>query len=280
MTELRRRMTEDMQLHGFSEKTQACYVGAVKSLAGYYHRFSDKVSEEEIRQFFLYLVNEKGVANSTLTVHLCGIKFFYEQTLKREWRIFELIRGKRREKLPVVLSPEEVHTLLSLVRNDVIRTALTTIYSCGLRLNEGTHLEVTDIDSARMLVRVRNGKGGKDRYVPLAERTLELLRAYWTMKHPSRWLFPASNAKGPISNTTLQKAFKITVDQSNIGKKVSIHSLRHSYATHLLENNVDLRVIQEILGHKSPKTTAIYTHLTPKTIDTLKVTINRLMAGL
>lgn len=280
MTELRRRMIEDMQLHGLSEKTQRCYADAVGRLARYYHRSPDQLDQEAIRQFFLYLVNDKRVAESTLTIYLCGIKFFYETTLGREWPIFELIRPKRRQKLPVILTPDEVRHLLSLVRNPIARMALTLLYSCGLRLSEGTQLQVTDIDSGRMLVRVRQGKGGHDRYVPLPERTLELLRAYWATYRPRPWLFPAKHRQEPLSNATLQRAFKATLRQSGIAKPVSVHTLRHSYATILLENGVDLRVIQEILGHKSPKTTALYTHLTSKLVDTLAATLNRLMASL
>jgi integrase/recombinase XerD len=278
MSELRRKMTEDMQLRGLSEKTREAYVAAVAGVAKFYNRSPDRLSEEEIRNFFLHLINERKAARSTVTIYLCGIKFFYEKTLGRKWVVFELIRPKKRLKLPVVLALEEVRRLLTLVRNPVARMALRMIYSCGLRLSEGIHLQVEDIDSQRMLVRVRNGKGGKDRDVPLPEKILEHLRAYWAAFRPPRpWLFPAKNKKGPLSDTSLQKTFKAAVRESGIGKDVSIHSLRHSYATSLLENGVDLRVIQQILGHKSPNTTSIYTHLTKKTVDRLHATVNYLM---
>ncbi len=155
MTELRARMIEDMQLYGYSEKTQQAYLTAVRGLAKYYHRSPDQLSEEEIRQFFLYLVTEKGVASSTLRIYLSAIKFFYERTLEREWPVFELVRPKKRKKLPVIPSVHEVRFLLSLVAQPTQRMALTMIYSCGLRLTEGTHLKVDDIDSERMLVRVQ-----------------------------------------------------------------------------------------------------------------------------
>lgn len=280
MTELRRKMIEDMQLHGYSEKTRESYVNAVKGLSAFYKRSPDKLTEEEIRDFFLHLVNERRSARSTVTVYLCGIKFFYEKTLGRDWLVFDLIRPKKRNKLPVVLTTEEVRHILSFIRNPAARMALETIYSCGLRLSEGIHLEVSDIDGKRTTVHVRNGKGGKDRYVPLPRKTLEHLRSYWTLLRPRPWLFPAKKGGEPISDTTLQKTFKAALRQSGIEKKVSIHSLRHSYATLLLENGIDLRTIQEILGHKSPQTTSVYTHLTRKSIERLHATINKLMCDL
>ena len=160
---IRQRMIEDMQLHGYSAKTQTAYLGAVRGLARHYRRSPEDVTQEEVRSYFLYLVKDKGVANSTLTIHLSGIKFFFEKTLKREWLIFDLVRPKKRKKLPVILSPGEVRRILSLVQNPIVRMALIAIYACGLRLSEGLQLMVQDIDSERMLVRVRNGKGGKDR---------------------------------------------------------------------------------------------------------------------
>lgn len=280
MSELRKKMTEDMQLRGFSAKTQKAYIDAVRGLAKHYRRSPDQLSEEEVRNFFLHLINERKAARSTVTVYLCGIKFFFEKTLGREWGVFELIRPQRRVKLPVVLSFEEVRHLLSLVVNPVAAMALRMIYSCGLRLSEGIHLRVEDIDSQRMLVHVRSGKGGRDRYVPIADRTLEYLRTYWAACRPRPWLFPVRSGCGPIGDTSLQKTFKAVVRQSEVEKSVSVHSLRHSYATHLLENGIDLRIIQEILGHRSPKTTSIYTHLTQKTVDRLQATVNHLMSEL
>jgi len=273
-------MIHDMQLRGFSEKTQESYVGAVKGLAKFYMRSPDQLSEEEIRGFFLHLINERRAARSTVTIYLCGIKFFYERTLGKEWGVFDLVRPRKREKLPVVLALEEVRHLLSLVAKPVARMALRMIYSCGLRLSEGIHLRVEDIDSKRMVVRVSDGKGGKDRDVPLPEKTLEHLRAYWVLSRPRPWLFPAKSGARPLSDTSLQKTFKAVVRQSGIEKNVSIHSLRHSYATSLLENGMDIRVIQEVLGHRSPQTTAIYTHLTKKTVDKLHATVNHLMSEL
>jgi integrase/recombinase XerD len=280
MNALRRRMLEDLQLRGLAPKTQQCYLDAVKHLAHHYRRAPDQISEEELRQYFLYLITEKQVAESTLRIHLYGIRFFYERTLQRPWPVFELIRPRKRQKLPVVLSVQEVRHVLGLVHNRKAHMCLRMIYACGLRLTEGTRLQVSDIDPARMLVRVSNGKGGNDRFVPLAPRVLELLREYWQIARPRPWLFPARHRPTPLSPTTLQKTFKVVVRRSGLAKDASIHTLRHSYATHLLERRVPLRAIQALLGHKSPSTTARYTHLTPQAFDVVHAAINALLADL
>jgi integrase/recombinase XerD len=233
MTTLRRRMLEDLQLRGLAPKTQQCYLAAVHQLAQHYRRPPDQLSDEELRQYFLFLLNEKKVAESTFRIHLYGIRFFYERTLKRPWPVFDLVRPRTLQKLPVVLSRREVRSLLALVEHPKARMCLQLIYACGLRLTEGTQLQVSDIDAQRMLVRVRQGKGGKDRLVPLAPRVLELLRAYWQRQRPRPWVFPARDGSAPLSPTSLQKTFKAVVRQSGIPKDASIHTLRHAYATHL-----------------------------------------------
>ena len=172
MTALRTRFIEDMQLHGYSPKTQSCYVGAVCGLAKHYHKSPDQISEEELRRYFLFLTLEKKVARATATIALCGIKFLFQNTLQRNWTAFKLLRPRREKKLPVVLSREEVRKILPCVRTPMYRVCLTTIYSCGLRLSEGLFLRIGDVDSQRMLLRIR-GKGNKDRFVPLPQRTLE-----------------------------------------------------------------------------------------------------------
>lgn len=287
-TPLRQRMIEDLQLHGFAAKTQDAYLRTVKQLAEYYHKSPDVITEDEVRQYLLYLQNERQVSASTFTIALCGLKFFYEQTLQRTWHTFDLVRPAPEKKLPVVLSIHEVHEILSRLYRLPYRVCLMTIYTCGLRLQEGVHLQVGDIDSARQLVHVRHGKGGRDRYVPLPEGTLTLLRQYWSGHRHPVWLFPAAARVGvslaaatqPMNESGVQRAFHAALQASGIAKAASVHTLRHSYATHLLEAGVDLRVIQIYLGHRSPQTTALYTHLTQPTEQRAIEAINRVMADL
>jgi integrase/recombinase XerD len=280
MTALRRRMLEDLQLRGLAPRTQQCYLEAVTHLTQYDRRAPDQIRAEELRQYFLFLINDKKVAESTLRVHLYGIRFFYERTLKRPWPVFDRVRPRNTPKLPVVLSLWEVRSLLALVKHPNARMCLRVMYACGLRLTEGTQLQVSDIDAQRMLVRVPQGTGGKDRFVPLAPRVLALLRAYWRRQRPRPWVFPARDGSAPWSPTALHKTFTAVVRQRGIPTDASIHPLRHSYATHLLARGVSLRVLQELLGHKSPRTTARYTPRTPPTLDIVHATINALMADL
>jgi integrase/recombinase XerD len=295
------RLREDLQLRGYAARTRASYLDAVVGLARFVGRpleALDTLTEAELRAYFLHLVSERHVARSTLTVYRGGLRFFVETTLGRTWPVLDLVRPAKRRVLPVVLTLAEVRLLLGLVRDLRARMCLTTIYSCGLRLSEGLRLRTSDIDGARMFVRVEHGKGGQDRYVPLPERTLQLLRKYWRAWHrvPRRptwgvggaptplprtgWLFPTRDGAGPLGPASLQRTFAAVVRESGLPKHASIHTLRHSYATHLLEHGVHLRVIQEVLGHKSPQTTAIYTHITPTISSALHATVNGLMATL
>lgn len=271
MTPLRQRMTEDMVLHGYSARTVEAYVGAVRQLAEHYGKSPDLITEEELRSYFVHLTTVKKLKRASVTIALCGIKLFFERTLDRQWGLFELVRPPRESRLPIVLSRDEVRTVLSNVRIPVYRACLTTIYTSGLRLMEGARLQVADVDSARMMLFV-HGKGKKDRYVPLPEATLELLREYWRTHRSPQWLFPAptrrglshalAHAPGHMTRSSLQSAFRAAVKRSSLNKPAHVHTLRHSWATHLLEAGVNLRLIQSYLGHSSPQTTAIYTHLT------------------
>jgi integrase/recombinase XerD len=289
MTPLRQRMTEDMQLAGYSARTQEAYVDAVGQMFAHVQCTPAQLTEEQLRGYFLYLTNERRVSRSTATIALCGVKFFFERTLRRDWPALELIRPRAQKKLPTVLSRDEVHRILEQVQTPVYRACLKTIYSCGLRLMEGVQLRVPDIDSGRKMLHI-HGKGEKDRYVPLPDRTLELLREFWKTHRSMPWVFPATswgmkNRKPgvpipPVAAGGMQQAFKRAVERAGISKHAHIHSLRHSYATHLLEMGVNLRIIQENLGHRSARTTQIYTHLTKEARDAVVHPLNELMKDL
>lgn len=295
MTPLRQRMIEDMQLRGLSEKMQQAYVGAVKQLAEYYHKSPDQISDEELRQYFLYLKNDKRASRSAYTIALHGIRFLYQHTLKRQEVALDWVRPPHEKKLPVVLSADEVRRILNCLHCQHYRVCLSTIYSCGLRLQEGVHLQVPDIDSDRMVLHIRQGKGNKDRYVPLPPLTLTMLREWWKIHQHPVWLFPArvaasvspATATRPMDVTGVQRAFRLALHESGVNpqdgssrKHASVHTLRHSYATHLLEAGVNLRLIQAYLGHSSPQTTARYTHLTRPGNDLAALAINQIMAEL
>ena len=288
MTLLRQRMIEDMQLHGLAPRTQESYVGAVQQLARHYGKSPDLLTEEDLRQYFLYLCNEKHAARNTCTQALCGIKFFFEHTLKRDWSTLDFVRPPKQRKLPVVLSPEEVWRILEQIRLPHYRVCLSTIYACGLRLLEGVHLRVPQIDSQRMQLHIQGGKGNKDRYVPLPPRTLTMLRAHWATHRNPLWLFPAHGPAGcerptatePMAARGLQHAFPAAVQELGLSKPATVHTLRHSWATHLLESGVNLRLIQVWLGHSSPTTTAIYTHLTRKAELLASDALEQLTAGM
>lgn len=280
-------MIEDMQLRGMSERTQECYIRSVRKLAEHYNKSPDLITEEELRQYFLFLTNVKKYARATVTIALCGIKFFYNYTARRDWPSVKLMRPKREKKLPVILSREEVRRILNLIRLERYRTCLTTIYSCGLRLQEGVNLRVEDVDSARRLLHI-HGKGAKDRYVPLPPKTLELLREFWKTHRNQEWLFPSPGRNGldepisaiPVSKSSVQTAFREARIEAGIKKRASVHTLRHSYATHLLETGINLRFIQEYLGHNTPTTTSVYTHLTDRAKSSATLAINQLMDDL
>jgi site-specific recombinase XerD len=288
MTPLRQRMIEDLQLRGLSVRTQEMYVRAIRQLAEHDHKSPDCITEDELRAYCLDRKNVQPYSRSASTIALGGIKFFYEHTWQRAWTTRTFVRPPREKKLPVIRSIAEVRTILAHLKLLRYRGCLTTIYACGLRLQEGTHLQVPALDRARRLVHVRGGKGAKDRYVPLPQPTLELLRQYWkTHRHPL-WLFPAPGRGGiamptataPMPRSRVQGACRAALTASGIHKRASVHTLRHSYATHVLEAGVHLRLIQASLGHNTPTTTAIYTHLTLKADAIARDALNRLMTDL
>ena len=286
MTRLRQRMLEDMQLRGLSARTQEAYLSAVQHLARHYGKSPDLITEDQLRQYFLFLCNEKHLAPNTTNVALNGIKFFYTYTLHRPWPLRDLIRPPIPKKLPVVLSPEEVWRIVEQVRRPDYRVCLSVIYACGPRLLEGVRLQVSQIDSARMQLLIRSGKGNKDRAIPLPPKTLTLLRAHWRLHRNPIWLFPATvppsalPASRPMEESVLQKAFHKAVQAAGVSKPATIHSLRHSWVTELLESGVSVRVLQLWMGHASPTTTTIYTHLTQHAEQRAATALERLTAGL
>jgi site-specific recombinase XerD len=275
-------MIEDMQLRGLSQRTQESYVRAVQQLAVYCDKSPEEVSEEELRGYLLYMVNEKQASRSTLGVTLSGLKFLYRHTLERALPVFDLVKPGGERKLPVVLSREEVARVLGCVRRPYYRVCLSTTYACGLRLQEGVGLRVADIDSERMLLRVKQGKGNKDRYVPLPQHTLAMLRQHWLKHRHPLWLFPGRSlgADGPMGKSGVQKAFRGALADSGLRKRASVHTLRHSYATHLYEAGVELRLIQRYLGHASLTTTLLYTHLGRQQSVEATAVINQMASAL
>ena len=280
MTELRQRMTEDMRLRGLSEATQRTYLDAIANLARHFKRSPDLLTDEELRQFFVHLTQTQRRAKSTIRIHLFAVKFLYRYTLQRPSPTLDLLRIKRDRKLPVVLAHDEVKNVLAAIRRPAAHMSATLMYSCGLRVSEAVHLRIEDIDSRRMVLAVRNGKGRQDRYVPLPQRTLDLLRDYWRAHRPAYWLFPDRTGSRPIRREAVLKAIDAATADAKLTKHVSCHTLRHSYATHLLEIHADLRWIQALLGHRSIRTTILYLHLTATTLNNIQVLVNKLMADL
>jgi site-specific recombinase XerD len=278
-------MIEAMQLRGLAERTQQSYLGAVRQLAVYYGTSPDLLTEEQLRQYFLYLRNDKHLAPNTTNTVLHALRFLFRYTLQRPFPLGDLIRPPKVRKLPTVLTPEEVWPLLAHVRRPPYRVCLSVIYACGLRLLEGVQLRVAQIDTPRMQLHIQGGKGNKDRYVPLPPKALSLLRSHWSTHRNPTWLFPSPNATGdlrtstrPMDESGLQKAFRFAAQEVELTKPASVHTLRHSWATHLLEAGVNLRVIQVWLGHSSLSTTARYTHLTRNAEQVALSALERLTA--
>lgn len=278
MTPLRHRMIEDMSLRGLSEATQKAYVNAVRNLAGYFNRSPDQLTDAELRRFFVSLKRRRS--KSTVRVHLFAVKFLYRYTLQRSSPTLELIRVKRDRKLPAVLSHPEVRELVAHIRRPEVRMAALLMYSCGLRVSQTVHLTIADVDSRRMVLCLRHGKGGQQQYVPLPQRTLELLRDYWRQQRPAHWLLPDRTGRQPIDRCTVLKCIRAAAQDARLTKHVSCHTLRHSYATGLLERQIDLRAIQWLLGHHSIRSTSLYAHLTSGTMQKVQTTLNDLMADL
>jgi integrase/recombinase XerD len=254
---LRQRMIDDMTMRNLSPNTQETYIRAVAQFTAFHRRSPDKLGVEHLREYHLHLV-ARGLTANSICVKMGALRYFYRTTLRRPDIAAEISTPRRPDHLPTILAPEEVERLLKAVGDLKLRTALTTIYSAGLRISEALRLTAHDIDSARMVICVRQGKGSKDRYTVLSKQLLGILRDYWQRTRPSHWLFPGRNPSRPLTKRALQLACRRAAEAAGLSKSVTVHTLRHSFATHLLEQGVDIRVIQDLLGHRHIKTTVGY----------------------
>ncbi|MCX2865389.1 site-specific integrase [Paucibacter sp. PLA-PC-4] len=278
---LRQRMTEDMRMRKLELKTRAAYLRAVKKLADFLNRSPDTATVEDLRRFQLYLVDQ-GTSPITINATIVGLKFFFDITLGRSELMSKMQTVRVPQKMPVVLSRDEVTRLIAAAPNLKSQTALSVAYATGLRVSEVVSLKVSDIDSKRMTLRVEQGKGRKDRYAMLPPLLLERLRAWWRQAHaqgkmlPGGWLFPGLNPVEPLTARQLNRAIHIAAETAKIDKRVSMHTLRHSFATHLLEQKVDIRLIQVMLGHKKLETTVVYTHVATELLREVVSPLERL----
>jgi len=272
---LRQRMIEDMTIRKFAPKTQHDYLQRVKNFAAYLGRSPDRANFEDLRRYQLHLA-ASGAGVPTLNQTISTLRFFFKITLGRPDIVERTAFVHEPSKLPVVLSPEEVARLLDAAPSLKYKTALSVAYGAGLRASEVVALKVSDIDSQRMVIRVEQGKGRKDRYVMLSPHLLGLLRAWWKLARPQGWLFPGQNRLNPLTTRQLNRACHAAAHRAEIDKRVSLHILRHSFATHLLEQNIDIRVIQVLLGHAKLDTTALYTRVATKTIQQVMSPLDRI----
>jgi integrase/recombinase XerD len=279
MSPLRKRMIEALELRGLSPKTVKVYVDCVARFSRHCGKSLEKVTAEDVRQYLLYLVHERKVAWGTYKQALAALRFLYRWVLD-SGEVVQDIRAPRPERrLPVVLSFEEVHRFFAAIPSFKHRTILMTAYAAGLRISEAASLRVSDLDSQRMVIRVVQGKRKKDRYTMLSPLLLQMLRHYWWAARPTDYLFPGRGRSGHVTSSTVQRACIDAQARAGLAKEVTPHTLRHSFATHLLEGGTDLRVIQQLLGHSSPRTTALYTHVSNKLIAQTKSPLDLLVAN-
>ena len=270
MTPLRQRMLEDLQIRNYSPATVRCYVRSVADFAKHFKRSPDQLGSEEIRSWQLYLLRDKGVKISSYIQAICGLRFFFSNTLNRKVEIERIALPRYEKKLPVILSKEEVKAMLQAPRNLGHRAILATLYGSGLRVSEATNLKVCDLDGIRKVIWIRDGKGNKDRQVMLSAPLREVLAAYYRWKRPTDWLFPGGKPGCPISREAVFDTCRKAARAAGIAKPVHPHSLRHAFATHLLEDGVNLLVIRDLLGHRNLKTTARYLHVADTTIRSIR----------
>ena len=274
---LRRRMIEDMTVRKFTARTQEGYIRSVKGFSTFLGASPDTASAEDLRRYRLHLV-ESGVGAPTINHSLTALRFLFLVTLRKPAIVLDMPFVREPRRLPVVLSPQEVARLLDAAPGLKYKAALSIAYGAGLRASEVISLKIADIDSARMVIRVEQGKGGKDRYVMLSVHLLELLRAWWKAGRPQGWLFPGQNPVNPLTPRQLNRACHAAAQMAEIDKPVSLHTLRHSFATHLLEQKTDIRVIQVLLGHKKLDTTALYTRVALKALGQVTSPLEHLVA--
>lgn len=276
MTALRQRMIEDMKLRNLSPRTIQVYVERVVTFAKHFGKSPDCLGPDDIRAYLLHLVNKKKASWSYYNQTLCALRFLYRVTLGKESVVEGVVCPKQEKKLPVILSPAEVTQFFEVITSLKHRAILMTAYAAGLRVSEVVALRIEDIDSKRMVIHIRQAKGRKDRYVMLSPRLLEILREYWKAARPIEYLFPGNTPTKPITTRAVHLACRDTREASGLGKHVTIHTLRHSFATHLLEGGTNLRTIQILLGHRNLGTTAIYTHVSPATLEGTQSPLDRL----
>jgi len=276
MTELRRRMIEELQLRNYAPNTITVYIRCVAQFAQHFRLSPDRLGLEHIRQYQLFLVRQKKVSWALFNQTVCALRFLYRHILHRDWMIEYIPYPRREDKLPVVLSPAEVAAVFEATHNLKHRTILMTIYAAGLRVSEVTHLRLSDIDSQRQVIRIRQGKGHKDRQVMLSPKLLEALRIYWKSYRPKVWLFPGESPERPVSSETVWRVCSQAGEAAHLSKPISPHTLRHCFATHLLEDTIDLRRIQVLLGHRHLKTTSRYLHVSNLAVRTTVSPLERL----
>jgi site-specific recombinase XerD len=274
-------MLEELQRRNYSSETTRSYLFAVKDFATYFGKRPDQLGQEHLRQYQLHLLNDRKLTVETIVGRIAALRFFFVKVLRRSYREIDLVYPKRPERLPVILSEEEVARLIESASTSYHRVILMTLYGTGVRREELCRLKVTDVDSQRMVIHVRQGKGHKDRDVTLSPRLLEVLRAYWKWRKPKTYLFPSyqgkrKRAEQPISSKTVYYAVREAARRAGIKKKVSPHLLRHSWATHLLERGTDLKTIQVLLGHVDLEATTIYLHLSQRHLQAVNNPIEAL----
>ena len=273
-------MDRELRIRGFAENTRKSYLEKMKCYVRHFMQPPDQLTAEDVKQYQLYLTKDRRVKWSTFNVHVCAIRFFYREVLQVEWDVEHIPYQRTGKRLPEILSGEEVVALLDAAANLKHRAILMTLYSAGLRVSEAVHLRLSAIDSQRMMIRVDQGKGRKDRDVMLSAKLLETLRRYWLENRPALWLFPGPDPSRPLTRGSVEKFFARGRQKAGIRKRVSPHSLRHSFATHLLEPGVNLRVIQRLLGHRSLRSTEIYTHVAETYVRDTKSPLDDLLPNL